>query len=314
MTRSWKIRGTNNSIINNEATPVMSNDIIYQSSTRSAPTVVIRNAKQNDDDDYEVKEKINQEEESEKIGDDEFNMPLHVLDLSMSSSKFNDSIGDFVITTTKNKKYGCLDSSLHSLLTEDSKSRFSDAMEMWRSVSSINSNTIKMTKKDERPISNKILEISFSSPTSAPPISSTRRIVMDTAKDWETRCTSNHTTAASLGESLSEFEESFVTAFEDYPNAETGSKTKNETKELYNRSFKSEKSSQIEGSRRPKDTFYCPLQSELSSRHKNSNVAIATSAKNYGAARAYNRPDTWIGGSPSITNPAERNWRAKKSW
>jgi hypothetical protein len=44
------------------------------------------------------------------------------------------AIRDIVIST---RAKHCLDSSIHSVLTEDSKSRFSDAMEMWHSVASI---------------------------------------------------------------------------------------------------------------------------------------------------------------------------------
>ena len=320
--RSWRVKGnTKDSIIarNDKATPAFSsNDAFCQDSMRSAPTVMFRNGKQDDDNDDdddddndEFGEESNHEEEFGKIGDDEQYMPLHLLESSMSSLKFNDSIGDFVIETTKDRKYGSttsIDFSMHSVLTEDdSKSRFSEAMEMWHSTSSINSNTAKTTKKEERSIiSNRTKDIpaSFLTSTSAPSNSSARSSVMDTAKGQEIRCSSSRSTIAASysGESISEFEESFVTAIEDYPNAETGSKMKNESKELYkpysNRTFKSETSSLKNGSCCPKDTLH--LQSELSSRNRNIDATVATSLKSHSAARAYNRPDSWIGGSSSL--------------
>jgi len=142
--------------------------------------------------------------EAEEAEDDE----VEVEDLN----DFNDSIGDFVISTTtknNNKKYGgSMDSSMHSLLTtateeeDDSKSRFSDARDMWLSLSSINDDddskkqtitnkydTTKTKKEEKRSknsrsddetttfLSSSSLNISsnLSTPTGLLPISTTTR-------------------------------------------------------------------------------------------------------------------------------------------
>ncbi|MGK3746585.1 MAG: hypothetical protein ACI90V_013448, partial [Bacillariaceae sp.] len=126
--RSWRIKPketTNSKKGNNESNT--DNDSICKHSIRSAPTVMFQNdsvrqrqqehdhnklKSDNDDDDGDDDDDDDDDDEVEEEGEQSMSHDNLIFNGSMN-------IGDYVISTTKNKKYSGMDASMHSLLTEE---------------------------------------------------------------------------------------------------------------------------------------------------------------------------------------------------
>ena len=152
--RSWRVKSstsTKERTNSKEENTKSNNDIICKQSIRSAPTVMFQ------DDPLRQRQQEHDENDDENDDEDEEEEDEH--DGSVFNSSMN--IGDYFISTTKNKKYAGMDSSMHSLLTEgdESKSRFSDAMGMWQSISSIDmaTNNNKNGNNNSKTISPELL-------------------------------------------------------------------------------------------------------------------------------------------------------------
>jgi hypothetical protein len=283
--RSWRIKPketTNSKKGNNESNT--DNDSICKHSIRSAPTVMFQNdsvrQRQQEHDHNKLKSDNDDDDGDDDDDDDDEVEEEGEQSMSHDNLIFNGSmnIGDYVISTTKNKKYSGMDASMHSLLTEgdESKSRFSDAMGMWQSASSIDMTTNNKNGNNSN---------------------NNNKIIMNTTQDEKQK-----------NELL--LEESFHTAIEE---EKDNCKKLSDKKIEYDMISKCFEGENHHHHHRPNTMLPMQLETPPRPRHKScytSTITRGSSSSNH-ATRAHNRPDEWIGGS-SPKKPAKRSWKVKK--
>lgn len=242
-------------------------------------------------------EAVKQSLKTEDVMDEKEN-PLKAQTLSGGSLHSSFTFQDLLITTDKEcSAISCIDGSQHSVLTEDSKSRFSDLLKMWNSSTSLGPCVVQEGEDEDESHGDSESPDRFLQPEQG--VTHSKAVEADGAALFSSklRDTRRSSRAGDKKPFVPELEESFVSA--------------TESDSITWKSFGT-----MERGLRPSESL--PLRpTQLSRYHKdgstrsifstNDSVSSSANSSRHGH-QGHNRPDSWVG---EQSKPSKRSWRPK---